>query len=194
MKQRFAVLFVTAISLFVLAAPASSMAAMTPRRAAFNLYEPGSPILHTPYGQCLFQQGGVGIRGEVPAVSQTEVFPLEGAQIGCFEPTNWVISAPTAKLPNVTIITGAFSMKISSVPGCKISATSLSITGKWTNGVGTARSTWAPSGGTELPMQNESSIAVCPLAGKKVPVTFGTNLPVEALGWGPAPLGPVRTI
>jgi hypothetical protein len=187
MKRRLAALFVAALSIVALAAPASSTAALTPRGNSFHLYAPGHPILHTPYGKCAL--GTKGIAGQVPFTGSNEVFYLEGGDVGCFEGSKWIISAPSASIPNVVFIASTFSMKISSMPGCKISTSNLSITGKWINGTGSDYSDWVPSGGTELPMQNESSTAICALAGKKVPVTFEADYPIPVVPWGAGGIG-----
>jgi hypothetical protein len=114
-------------ALIALAVPASSMAVMTPAGAKFEIVgNQFGPKIETSLGSCLITK----ISGQIPSASpQPASFGVSTPTVGqCTSGTSLTLggewkaytSYGTTVLPVSTNSPGAFTMRFSSLPGCKL--------------------------------------------------------------------------
>jgi hypothetical protein len=193
MKRKFAVLSVLA-ALVAFAVPASSTASIYPAGHQFEIAGGATPPkLGTSLGSCTISK----INGTIPSSPANEgsaSFPISTPTLGtCTSGTSIVLSgswsfiAPAPTNPYGVNIGGTATLRYSSLPGCKLSGSTL-MSGIWSNGTGfpkTLKSGFHGHFGGVMTWSDDG--ASCALTGKTEKVSFaqetgaGSGLPSSSV-------------
>lgn len=178
MNRKFALLAVVG-ALIALAAPASSMGAMYPTGHKFEITSGGSSgqKFETSLGSCVITK----ISGQTPSPAVNGNFPISTPTVGeCTTGTSVTLSGTwklatgtTAKVGLVGEGTNAVTMRFSSLPGCKLTANVVALSGIWSNGTTTPslmKSSFTPESGFALTWADDG--ASCALRGTREVLEF----------------------